>query len=85
MPTIGIRELGQHTSRIIRRIEERGETIAITRHGETVAILVPPSKAVPETNLAPLFQEMDTLIAEISADMPPVVDVQDILNEIRRE
>lgn len=85
MPTIGIRELGQHTSRIIRRIEERGETIAITRHGETVAILIPPQKSVPETNLTALFQEMDNLIGEISADMPPVVDVQDIMNELRRE
>lgn len=85
MPTIGIRELGQHTSRIIRRIEEQGETIEITRHGETVAVLIPPQKSVPETNLTALFQEMDNLIGEISADMPPVIDVQDIMNELRRE
>jgi prevent-host-death family protein len=39
--SIGIRELKDHLSRYIRRIEG-GERIAITAHGRVVAELVPP-------------------------------------------
>jgi prevent-host-death family protein len=41
MASAGIRELKDHLSRYIRRIEA-GERIAITAHGRVVAELVPP-------------------------------------------
>ena len=44
MTSAGIRELKDHLSRYIRRIEA-GERIAITAHGRVVAELVPPGTA----------------------------------------
>jgi prevent-host-death family protein len=44
MAAAGIRELKDHLSRYIRRIEA-GERIAITAHGRIVAELVPPGAA----------------------------------------
>ncbi|MGE3405025.1 MAG: type II toxin-antitoxin system Phd/YefM family antitoxin [Vicinamibacterales bacterium] len=41
MTSAGIRELKDHLSRFIRRIEA-GERVAITAHGRVVAELVPP-------------------------------------------
>jgi prevent-host-death family protein len=41
MPSIGIRELRQRASELIRRVE-RGETIEVTDRGRRVAILAPP-------------------------------------------
>ena len=41
MASTGIRELKDHLSRYIRRIEA-GERIAVTAHGRVVAELVPP-------------------------------------------
>lgn len=40
----GVRELKDHLSRYIRRIEA-GERIAVTAHGRVVAELVPPAHA----------------------------------------
>ena len=55
--SIGIRELKDHLSRYIRRIEA-GERIAITAHGRVVAELVPPGA---QTKGAP--SRFDELVA----------------------
>ncbi len=39
--SVGIRELKQDASRLIRRLQETGEELAVTVRGETVAVLVP--------------------------------------------
>jgi antitoxin (DNA-binding transcriptional repressor) of toxin-antitoxin stability system len=44
MEMIGVRELQQHASAALRRVE-RGETIGVTDRGRLVAILAPPSSA----------------------------------------
>lgn len=49
MTTTGIRELKDHLSRYIRRIEA-GERIAITAHGRVVAELVPPGTQTKGTS-----------------------------------
>jgi prevent-host-death family protein len=51
----GIRELKDHLSRYIRRIEA-GERIAITAHGRVVAELVPPGGATKRA--AGRFEEL---------------------------
>jgi prevent-host-death family protein len=42
METIGVRELQQHASAALRRVE-RGETIGVTDRGRLVAVLTAPS------------------------------------------
>jgi prevent-host-death family protein len=44
METIGVRELQQHASAALRRVE-RGETLGVTDRGRLVAVLTPPSAA----------------------------------------
>jgi prevent-host-death family protein len=44
MDTIGVRELQQHASAALRRVE-RGETVGVTDRGRLVAVLMPPSSA----------------------------------------
>jgi len=44
METIGVRELQQHASAALRRVE-CGETIGITDRGRLVAVLASPSNA----------------------------------------
>ncbi len=39
--SIGAAEAKTHFSRMLDRVEHRGETITITRHGEPIADLVP--------------------------------------------
>jgi prevent-host-death family protein len=66
MTTAGIRELKDHLSRYIRRIES-GERVAVTAHGRVVAQIVPPgtlSKSRRRTRF-------DELVAE-GVIRPPV-------------
>jgi prevent-host-death family protein len=50
MKTIGVRELKQHTSRIIRSVREDGESFEVTYHGKVVARIT-PAEDVEEPDL----------------------------------
>jgi prevent-host-death family protein len=86
MTTVGIRELKQHTSKILRRVREQGETIDITYHGETIARLVPVHSAPPSSEeLAAYWANLDELAAEVSAKWPAGVSAIDAVEDVRRE
>jgi prevent-host-death family protein len=86
MITIGIRELKQQTSKILRRVREDGETIEITYHGDPVARLIPiaPQKSSDE-DMTAYWTDLDQLTAEISANWPEGVTAVDAIREVRRE
>jgi prevent-host-death family protein len=68
MRSIGVRELKQHTSRILRRVRERGEQIEVTYRGRAVARLVPVSRpAARRRDLAAVWSDLDRLAVEIGA------------------
>jgi prevent-host-death family protein len=46
MASIGVRELRQRASEVLRRVEQ-GETIEVTDRGRRVAILAPPPEGSP--------------------------------------
>lgn len=46
MQTIDSFQAKTHLSEILKRVEENGETIAITRHGQIIALLVPHPKKI---------------------------------------
>ena len=41
MVTVGIRELKQQASELVRMVRETGEEVQVTYHGEVVALLIP--------------------------------------------
>jgi prevent-host-death family protein len=53
MATIGVRELRQRASELLRRVEQ-GETIEVTDRGRRVAILSPPPQGGPLDRLRAL-------------------------------
>jgi prevent-host-death family protein len=46
MRSVGVRELRQRASELLRRVEQ-GETIAVTDRGRRVAVLSPPPEGTP--------------------------------------
>lgn len=62
MVTVGVRELRQDASGLLRRVEE-GERLVVTVHGRPVADLVPHSEVRPTwrpvAELAPIFPGVD--------------------------
>lgn len=86
MRTIGIRELKEHTSQILRRVRENKEEFQVTYHGRVVARLIPiaPSEATPQ-ELGAIWTELDRLAAEIGAHWPEGVAAAEAVSEGRRE
>jgi prevent-host-death family protein len=84
METIGIRELRQHASAALRRVE-RGETIGVTDRGRLVALLAPVSTATGTGALLAAGRVQPARRAD--GDLPdPVMATRpsaDVLNEVR--
>jgi prevent-host-death family protein len=86
MVTIGIRELKQQTSKVLRRVREKGETVEITYRGEAIARLVPINPPLlSKEALAAAWADLDQLTAEINAKWPEGVSAVDAIREVRRE
>jgi prevent-host-death family protein len=71
MATVGISELKQETSKILRRVREQREIIDITYHGKVVARLIPVTPPMPpDGKIVAVFTSLEALSAEISAQWP---------------
>ena len=83
MITVGIRELKQRTSELVRMVREEGSEIKITYRGEVVALLIPVNRQTsPEEDQA--WVEIDHLAAEIGARWPKGVSAMEAIAEDRR-
>lgn len=86
MAAIGIRELKERTSDVIRRVRDRGETVDVTYRGRLVARLVPVARRSPSTKRATraVIADIEQLAQEIAARWPPGVSAADAVKEQRR-
>jgi prevent-host-death family protein len=85
MRSVGIRELKEHTSQILRRVREDGEEVQVTYYGRVVARLVPVTPSRPtSTDLAAVWSDLDRLAAEIGAHWPADVTAAEAVSEGRR-
>jgi prevent-host-death family protein len=83
MQTVGIRELKQHASELIRRVREEGNEIQITKRGEVVALLIPVIRSTPQEE-AQAWAEIDSLAAKIGVRWPVGVSATEAIAENRR-
>lgn len=86
METIGVRELQQHASAALRRVE-RGETLGVTDRGRLVAVLSPPSAATGAGALlaAGRVQPARRGPSDLPDAVPAAGSVADVLDELRGE
>ena len=66
MISVGVRELKQQASELIRLVREEQREIQITYRGKLVALLVPVERATVEDQTA-AWTNLDALAAEIGA------------------
>jgi antitoxin (DNA-binding transcriptional repressor) of toxin-antitoxin stability system len=90
MRRVGVRELKEHTSQILRELREHGEIVDVTHRGEVIARLIPVGQSVQEMpidreKLREFWERWDELAAEISADWPDGVSAQDAIRDVRRD
>ena len=84
MVSVGIRELKQQASELIRMVRENGSEIQVTYHGKVVALLIPVASKAITPQETETWIEIDQLAAEIGAQWPQDVSVQQTMQEIRR-
>ena len=82
MLTVGIRELKQQASELVRLVRETGNEVQVTYHGEVVALLIPVKSANKDYKNA--WATLDNLAAEIGARWPKGISAADAMAEARR-
>ena len=86
MGEIGVRELKQRASEILRQVREKHETFTVTYRGKVVAKLVPAEEVSEErARASSIWKQMDELALEIGADWPADVPAAEAIKEQRRE
>ena len=83
MVTVGIRELKQQASELVRMVRETGKEVQVTYHGKVVALIIPVEKTAPKDEPA-AWAELDHLAAEIGARWPKGVSAAQAVTEARR-
>lgn len=84
MLTVGIRELKQQASELIRKVREEGTEVQITYHGKVVALLVPVADTDETEQEAKAWADIDLLAAEIGARWPKGLSAAQAISEDRR-
>jgi len=92
MSLIGVRELRQQTSEVIRRVREESAEYVITYQGRPVAILLPldadqaEKEMVQASKRAVLdnWERYELLAEELRRAVPADVSTQDLIDAIRR-
>jgi prevent-host-death family protein len=82
MVTVGVRELKQQTSELLRRVRERGDEIRVTHHGKVVARIIPVLPAAEDAARA--WDDLDRLAVEIGKRWPKGVSAAEAVAEARR-
>ncbi len=71
MRSVGVRELKERASEIVRHARERQEAVDVTYRGHVVARLVPVRRAKPRRrDIDAMWSELDHLAAEIDRRWP---------------
>ena len=83
MVTVGIRELKQQASELVRMVRETGKEVQVTYHGQVVALLIPVKPTRKEVD-ADAWTKLDNLAAEIGARWPKGVSAADAVTKARR-
>jgi prevent-host-death family protein len=83
MVTVGIRELKQQASELVRMVRETGREVQVTYHGEVVALLI-PVRRTQKKDESKAWAKLDNLAAEIGARWPKGVSAADAVSEARR-
>ena len=81
MVTVGVRELKQQTSELIRRVREHGDEIFVTHHGKVVARILPVTSAPEDTRR--LWEDLDRLAVEIGKRWPKDISAAQAVDEGR--
>jgi prevent-host-death family protein len=83
MLTVGIRELKQNASELIRMVRETNNEVQVTYRGKVVARLIPVERITPSGETE-AWAQLDHLAVEIGANWPKGLSAAEAVSELRR-
>jgi prevent-host-death family protein len=84
MKTVGVRELREHASEILREVQG-GEIVNVTNRGTIVARLVPARPpALSDEEIEEILSDLEAVSAEVTAQWPRGLSVQEVMDDVRR-
>ena len=92
MSLIGVRELREQTSEVIRRVREERAEYVVTYQGRPVAVILPLDTAQAEAEMVKAsknavlgnWERYERLADEIRRAWPADVSTQDLIDAVRR-
>lgn len=92
MSLIGVRELREQTSEVIRRVREDRAEYVVTYQGRPVAIILPLDAGRAEKEMVQAsrkavldnWERYERLAEELRRDWPTDLSTQDVIGSIRR-
>jgi prevent-host-death family protein len=85
MRSVGVRELKQRTSEVLRKVRQRQERVEVTLRGEVVAILVPVGRhRARKSRGSAVWTDVDRLAREVTARWPRGIGAAEAVSEGRR-
>ncbi len=86
MKVIGIRELKDHATQIMRKVREEGAVYHVTYHGKVIARIGPEATEEQQAlDRNDIWAEWDALAEEIGKHWPDGVTAVDAVRDVRRE
>lgn len=87
MPQVGIRQLKQEASEIIRAIREEGAEYVVTHRGQAVAVILPVAELETQADVPSpeIMAALASMRARIAADRRTDRSALEILEALRRE
>jgi len=85
MRAVGVRELKQRTSRVLRELQHRGEEIEVTHRGRVVARLIPVRAAPSRSRTTRAWATLDQVAREIGRHWPKGRSAAAAVREGRRD
>ena len=92
MPTIGVRELRERTTEVLRQIREKQAEYIITYQGRPVALLLPINTETVEAAMVQAsrrsvvggWETYARLAEQVRQEWPAELKTQDLVDEIRQ-
>lgn len=92
MSVVGVRELKERTSEVIRRVREEGAEYVVTYKSKPVAVILPLDTARAEETMVESaktaatsgWEEYERLAQEIRDRWPKGLSTQEVIDAIRR-
>jgi prevent-host-death family protein len=84
MHQVGIRELKEQASEILRGVREEGKSVEITYRGKVIAKIIPVTEATAPRDLTSFWASWDELAQKIGERWPEGVSAVEAIREERR-